>query len=290
MERKVLVYKNDLKNKKNKTFNLESIMFDNSHVEKMFREKDLDSLEYRLLECKETGFVDLDLKHMDLISLPSLPDEVYNKLKHLFLGDNKLTNLNDITKFKSLETLDINNNLFIELPQLPNTLNELCCQSNKLTMIKSHRNLQKLDCAFNNIQKIEELPKLELLVCNDNKLESIPPFSSLKKLVCNNNMIKIIHNYSSLTYLNCIKNNITSITDIGNIEDLLISYNPIDNLPTNLPKIKYLEIIDTNIRKLYFYTSLKEVYSSVNQLTHMSKKYIVKNKRVHKDKLLIFEF
>jgi Leucine-rich repeat (LRR) protein len=291
-ENKILVYKNDLKNKKNKNLKLETILFDNSHIEKIFKEQDLDTLEYRLKESKEQKYLDLDLKHMELDKLPNLPDEIYNNVKHLFLGDNKLTSLdpNIIIKFKNLETLDINNNLLTDIPVLPESLTELCCSYNKIKKIRVYNNLKKLDCSHNEIEKIEKLPKLELLTCNNNLLTSIPKIDTLKRLICNNNKLLEIPKLINLEYLNCIKNKITFIHKLDNIEDLLISYNDINILPEDMNKMKYLEIINTNIDKVPYFPKLKELYSNIKQLKQISTKYKLINKRIHKSQLLILEF
>lgn len=289
-KKKTIIYKSDLKNKKNKNFDELSLYFDNKSVEKMFKETDLDTLEYRIKECEESNYSSLDLKHLELIKIPDLPEKIYDNISHLFLGDNKLETTIKLKKFKKLETLELSNNNLKELIDIPLTITELSCKYNNISKIRCLPKLRRLDCSNNKITSIEKMDSLEILDCRENNLVEIPEFKSLKKLYCSENQIVNIHNLNEIEYLDCSKNKLKELPDLPKVVDLLICHNNITNLPTNMNCVKYIEILNTSITLLQFYSTLKELYSGIDQIKKISSKYKVKNTRVHKNKLLIIEF
>ena len=98
-----------------------------------------------------------------------------NALEELYCYDNKLTSLQRAS-----------------LPNLPNTLIILYCNSNRLTSLPNLPNtLIVLSCNGNRLTSLPNLPnKLEELYCYDNKLTSLPNLpNTLKLLYCHINLL-----------------------------------------------------------------------------------------------------
>ncbi len=150
------------------------------------------------------GLEVLDCGKNNLTQLPELPVT----LKELYCKSNYLTSLPTLPP--GLEVLDCelaydydyddedipNNNRFV-LPNLPNTLIELNCQSNRLTALPSPlpHDLKVLDCTGNYLTALPSpLPEnLEKLYCNANDglhwLPNLP--SSIKNLSVDVNNLEI---------------------------------------------------------------------------------------------------
>src|ERR1700744_3334982 len=106
---KYIVYENDLKYKTMRDLDVDRIIWNNEIVQKMFREENLDTLQYRLNECEKKNYEYVDLKQLNLTQFPLL-DKQYKQIKHLFLGDNKLEKIPCLIDFNKLETLEITHN------------------------------------------------------------------------------------------------------------------------------------------------------------------------------------
>jgi len=142
-----------------------------------------------------------------------------------------------------------------ELPNLPNNLQILNCDGNKLTSLPNlPHTLISLQCRFN---KLESLPDLSLLInlkvirCKKNRLTSLPTLpNSLQRLDCSFNQLTNLPDLpNNLKFLECMNNNITSL-HIGNLVNLKI----LDFTDNNVEDIDILPI------------SLKRLYCRNNQL------------------------
>ena len=127
-----IVYKNDLKHRKNRNIDKNKIEWHNDEVAQLFTE-DLDTVEYRITECKHEGNTLLDLNGLDLSHFPILPTNLLSSVKYLFVTGNHIRSLS--IDFIHLEVLDVSYNKLESLPILPPTLIELCCRGNDLVSI-----------------------------------------------------------------------------------------------------------------------------------------------------------
>ncbi|WGL97611.1 TcdA/TcdB pore-forming domain-containing protein [Arsenophonus sp. aPb] len=174
----------------------------------------------RVFDCIIKKDPYLDLSHLSLTSLPTLPEWLIT----LDIHNNQLTTL-PANLPKTLTHLDAGKNQLTSLPEhLPETLIEIRVDHNKLTRLPDNlpKNLSMLNADHNQLSSLpEHLPDgLSVLDVSDNQLTTIP------------------HNLPlSLTILSVNKNNLASLSD--NLPDNLFyldaSDNPLTALPNKLP-------------------------------------------------------
>lgn len=284
------IYRNDLKYIKNRNLDSKKIIWDKD-LKYLFENIDLDSLNYRLYECKKNGMINLDLNCMDLIVFPDIPKEYKVNIKCMFLAENDLEFLPDISDFKCLEILEISNNNMCDIGILPSTLVELNCRCNKIYTLPSPTecpNLERIDCTANEIVEIPQYPKLKNLICSQNKISFIPSFGNLERLVCSNNTINYIEKCTRLKYLDCSNNKLIKLNNYDNLVDLICSSNSVSEL-IPYKKIKYLEIFNTDIQCIPFMSNLEELYCERNIVKRMSEKYVTESTieiEIHKETML----
>lgn len=290
LSKEYIIYKNDLKYKKNRNLDSNKIMWDNN-LEYLFNNVDLDSLEYRLYECKKNNYSTLDLNNMDLVELPDIPEEYKDKIKCLFIAENELEVIPDLTDFRNLEILEISNNNIYDLGRLPVSLIELCCRHNKMSYLPSPSecpNLERIDCTSNEINEIAQYLKLKSLVCNCNKISIVPNLENLEKLICNNNTINYIGKCTNIKYLDCSVNKLLNLNDYENLVDLICSSNNISEL-VPYKNLQYIEIFNTDIRYVPYMDNLQELYCERNTVKKIAKKYMYEcniDIKVHKETML----
>jgi Leucine-rich repeat (LRR) protein len=182
----------------------------------------------------------LDLSDLELDKLPEIASNFYST-KYLFLNNNNLTDI-DLTPFKNLHALDISNNPIESIQFLPETIEELVCNSCSLKHITQHNKLKKLFCSLNLLEQIEKYPNLAELECDNNKINTICTFNNLKALSCGYNPLQEIETQPCLKYLECQNTEISSIEKFNKLEILDVSNTNI----TSIPYIKTLRnvIID----------------------------------------------
>lgn len=167
--------------------------------------------------------------------------------------------------FKHIRSIFCNDNLLLELPEIPNSVQVLVCNSNILKSLpKLHDGLTTLVCFDNYISDLPELPgSLEVLKCGRNNISHLPsrfPDSlefidvsrnhicelpatlprNLIRLYCGYNKLTSI-SYgllpSKLTLFNCNENSINWIGSLPNsLQILSCSNNNLRKLPSPLPK------------------------------------------------------
>jgi Leucine-rich repeat (LRR) protein len=252
---------------------------------------------------------DLDLGHQKLEQVPDF--RIYNNeqfnvsaILNLFIGDNNLTVLPDLSYLTNLEILDLANNKLtsINSSHLPPALIELSCKNNNMTSldILNLSNLVRLDASVNNLFEISSTrsTKLQIIVCSNNKITKLNSYENLSKLYCANNLLENFDNIISnpvssanLIYLDCSDNNLAYLPEenINNLQDLICSGNMRLNKLVSYPKLKYLEIFNTNIDHLPYMPNLLEFYATKNLFKSISRKYIDNktiDKKIIKDTLL----
>lgn len=146
---------------------------------------------------------------IDRFKTPYLPDLFYFKnLKELYCSFMELETLPPLPD--TLEILEINNNRITILPQLPPNLIHLFCSHNKLTSLPSLPSaLKLLNCSFNPIQNLPPLPlNLSDLSCVYNELTHLPPLPNrLESLVITGNKLTCLPELPyKLKYLYCSGN------------------------------------------------------------------------------------
>jgi len=299
-ESKYTVNMNDLKYRKYRNLDKSKIStFEklnkneyNDDLYKIFKNLDLDTLQYRFHECINTNNKKiLDLKYLELKTIPDL-SIFYDTLEELYIGNNELEFLPDLSMFRKLLVLDVSINKIKKISKLPKNLIEFTCFDNfieDISSIRDCRNLKTLYASNNLISDISFLnnnEKLTVLIINNNKLSAIPDnLINIRKIQINNNKIKKISSYNNLVYLTCQNNEIAEIQPCNNLIDLLISSNPLNTLPV-FAKLKYLEILNTNISKLLYMENLRELICIKRSLKEISSKYKVTETSCHNEKYL----
>ena len=287
--KKYTVYKNDLMYKKHRKINKENIQFDDAETENMLN-MDLDTLEYRFSAARSSNFCNLDLKNLDLTEMPIIPTDIKKHIKHLFIGDNMLTSIPDLTEYINLETLEMSHNKISIIGSLPTKLIEINCSFNNIKQLPLHTKLQRLDCHNNELTHIPLYPELEILICSNNKLVELPHIKSLKKLICDNNNISSVPEFRKVKYLSISNNNILTLPKLPKVTDLICNNMSKPLIFSEMGKIKNLELFNTKVSALQYYSTLQEIYCSKDTISTISEAYKLKNIQLHKEHYLIISF
>lgn len=292
--RNYTVYRNDLKYKKNRNVDTTKALWDDARLRDMFEEVDLDSLDYRLYECRRSGMRNLDLNNMDLVTFPEISAEYSDNVRCLFLAENDLEILPDLTAFKRLEILEVGNNGLREMGLLPASLIELTCRGNHLSRLPDADEcprLQRVDCTGNEILEIPRYRSLRSLLCSQNRLQAIPDLENLERLVCCDNRITYLGECSRLRYLDCGQNRLTTLPDYRSLVDLICSNNPLPGIPAYVG-VRYLEIFGTPIREVPYLPKLEELFCDrdVRGISTRYEEECNMEGKVHKDRMVQITF
>ena len=170
LDRKIKTYKERLELYENdliyKSYKDHDISFLEEHIPEKLASlnidinDDMDFLEYRMRQCMKKGGEILDISHLDLTKLPN---NIQKSIKYLFCANNRIENLGDISKFKSLKVLDISNNKLTNLDNLPENIVEIQCINNNLEKLdlSKYLKLKRLDCSHNKLKFIVPIKNLE---------------------------------------------------------------------------------------------------------------------------------
>ena len=131
----------------------------------------LDYVSYINLLLKEQFSRSINQFSISNVSITTIPADFFknfNELEYFACDMNELTELPELPD--SLEDLLCASNQLIELPKLPKKLKHLFCQSNQLTELpKLPEKLVYLYCGENQLIELPELPKsLNTLYCSGN--------------------------------------------------------------------------------------------------------------------------
>lgn len=282
----ISIYENDLKYKKHNNIDLKRVSINTSD------KIDRDTIEYRFDECVKNGYITLDLSHLNLKSLPHIPSQFHNKLQYLFIAENNIQIIEDISYLEELIVFDVCNNKLSMMPLLPEKIEEVQIKNNNINNINSlsqYDYLKRLDCSENNIKEIPIIDSLEILICDKNKIEKIPKLKKLIKLSCSDNMITNIHKLQYLEILECDKNKLTHIEDFINLKELYCSRNDITTI-RNLNKIEVIHCYKTNVTKMEYVQTLKELLCDYKEDLVLSKHYTIVNSDVYRNKIILIHF
>ena len=255
------VYRNDIKFKKYRNIDSSRATWTDD-VKQDYKDKDTDSIEYRLEECKREKNETLDLSHMQKECFEQLFTNKYflsikTIIQHIFAKDSDLYILPNLSSLINLQTLDVSCNKLNVLPELPKSLEELIVNENRLTFIDS------------------ELPKLLRFNGADNILTQIKYNESLERIHINNNPIDNIPQLSNLYFLDASHTKIKNIYPMRKLKYLDVSYTDITIIP-EMPCLEYLQCNETRVSDISVLKSLNSlviVNSKINRIHYMPKLY-----------------
>ena len=292
---KYIVYKNDLKFKKLRNIDPECAIWDTEDIRDTYYDDDLDTIKYRLRECRKSNFVYLDLSNLDLLEFPRLKKwKYYDKLKDLkflFLNNNKLTKCdNSIEFFEKLEVLDISKNRITTISHFPESLLEFVCHNNEIKEIPKHNNLLKLDCSFNKITELYGFKNLRDLMCNNNRIEKIGSYDNITRLVCTDNPMTVINTLNNVTHLDCSNTKMSGgINNMPKLTHFICNFTKINDV-SNLNTLECLETLNSGITKIPYISTLKVLLYREAQDISLAKQYkVVEYVKEHDNEYIRFE-
>lgn len=225
---------------------------------------DFEKLEYLQIDYNYISDVDiinsltqLKILHISNNNIQSIENLSLPNLERLYIGRNRLTNLNGIENLPKLKSLDFYGN-----------------KVENLQRIEHLKNLESLDMRYNAIQEItmlKSLDKLRKIYASGNKVSSIDVLEDLEDLRVidfSANDIKAIPNLQKLVrldYLNLAVNKIElgieNLNNLINLRYIYLSYNKLSLLPElNLPAMKKMYLYSNNISRIVKYNPQHRYY------------------------------
>lgn len=283
----ISIYENDLKYKKYNNIDTKRIHeFDKSN------NIDRDTVEYRFYECEKDGCKTLDLSHLNLNVFPSI-GSFSSYIKYLFLSENKLTYMPDLSFMENLSVIDLCNNNLLSIPVLPISIEELLIMNNKVSNIgglTQYPFLKRINCTNNLIKEIPIIDSVEILICENNKIEKISnKLPRLIKLMISNNQLRILPNYDNLKILEIENNPLESIDGSKNLTELYCNCTNINELG-GFNKIEIIHCYKTNIKRLPYFNTLKELLCDYRPDMALSKYYKIIKSDVFDDVIVLINF
>jgi hypothetical protein len=273
--KKTFIYENDLKFKNSRNID---ILSDNNEFDmddlKDRLHLDYDNIDYRLKELVKNNNTSLDLSNIGLvnISLNNLPIN-YSQIKYLFLNENKLEGILDLTKFNNLEVVDVEFNSITELI-LPSSIKEFVVSNNKLNKLPTNVNPIRIKANHNNISIIpQSYSNLELAELSYNKITKVNMFDNLRRLIIDSNPLEIISNHYKLIYLDISDTDKVKLEILPNIKHLVLNSCNLEILPY-FESLEIIEIINTPITRLQYFPKFTMVLCSHNLTKNISSKYV----------------
>lgn len=270
------------------------------------------SIEYRMAVCydKEKSYLlDLTNTHCDIMNDfihakdSRVKRDIINNVANMTLDENNIEKLPNLSMFKNLTVLNISSNKLKTLPQLPKTLIELDVHDNKLISIPSLPKLKILEAYNNRLISLPSLPKLKILDAHNNRIENIEYSQRLRKVNISCNPIKNIvelpklehlnihstniksidYDYPKLGYLDISKTHIKRFRDMDELEFLIATNCSLKELP-QLDVIRTIDINGNKIKRIPFYDSLEKLSMGTDQKSHirLSRKYKINGVKINK--------
>lgn len=281
-QKKYVIYQNDLKFRNNRNLDDTKIDWNQNNIKHLYNINH-DTLEYRIKESDENNNNEIDLRELKLINIPNeIKTSKFINISHLFLSNNNLSDFIDISIFKNLISVDLDNNNIKKI-KLPNELKECSINNNELISLELNKKLIRLRASNNKLKNITLLDNLEIVELDNNQLKNIniDNLKSLEKLIIFSNPLDTINvSNNNLSYLDISETNITQL----NLSDNIVSVvaNSCKNLKeiTKSKSLKNLELINSPVDKLYYYDNFELIILQLNTTKNVSKKYKENNANI----------
>ncbi len=293
--RKYCVYRNDIKFKKHRLIDPSRAIWDND-VKNDYKEKETDSIHYRLEECEREKYETLDLSHMPsdcflLLLKHKKINLIKKKILHLFANDCGFQDLPDLSIFSSLITCDLSDNKLKVLPELPESLQELIVNGNNLTQVNNELPvLKRFNGSNNMITLFNYANSLESIYLNDNPIDDIPKLSNLYFLNISKTKITKIHSMPKLKYLDCSHTEIQQIPSMNSLTHLSCNDSSVHDI-SQIHNLHSMEISNSKITQVHY---MKDLYSIIYQNETnlvISKRYKIIQQKINKKNIteIMFE-
>lgn len=288
MEKKYDIYKNDLLFKNENNINNDSIMNISNNLISHYND-DTYSINYRIKNSYDENCELIELSHMNSNCLTELLyhskiNDIKEKLLHIFARKSMLVIIPNMNIFTNLKTLDLSNNNINIIPELPITLEELIINDNNITKFDNYLpKLKRLDCQNNKIKHISVNSNIEYLILNNNPIKQINNnLHSLHHLEIINTNIECIYPFKNLKFLNCSNcKNITVISNMNSLDILVCNYSSVSEI-NELNKIRTIEMINTNVNALKYFSNLVRLIFHENDTFKLSSQYKIDHYKKNK--------
>lgn len=279
------VYRNDIRYGKIRNIDPKRAIWTDD-VKHDYYNKNVDAIDYRIEECRKEKYELLDLSHMDsdcfdLLFSHGKFNTIRNRVQHLFAEDCGLNELPDLNMFRSLLTLNVSKNKLKYLGKLPETLEELVVNNNKLTSVLNVMpNLVRFIGSNNNIQQFRFPISIERLHLDRNPFNiPIPTLNKLYHLDIAETNVSSVASNPSLKYIDVSKNmNIKVLPSFPLLDHLCCNYSSLE-LVGDLPVIRIIELINSKILFVPYFKTLQSLVYSENQPLRLNKNYTIKRVR-----------
>jgi hypothetical protein len=269
--RKYPVYRNDIKFRKHREVDPSRAEWDDD-VKQDYQDKDTDSVEYRLEECKREKYETLDLSHMQKDCFEELfSNEFFMSIKttiqHIFAKDCGIRVLPDLTSLTNLQTLDVSCNKLKVLPELPESLEELIVNDNRLTEICNDLpKLLRFNGSDNRLTQINYSNSLERVHIKNNPIDTVPRLSNLYFLDASITKVKRLYPMPKLKYLDISFTEIQVVPDMPCLEHLQCNESSVNDISV-IKSLHSLEIINSKILRIQYMPNLKTLtYCDLNEI------------------------
>jgi Leucine-rich repeat (LRR) protein len=190
---------------------------------------------YKNLECLDLSSNGLDVWPKEL--------ETFKWIHQIIASDNKLSAF--CYRRKSLEEVDLQQNLFTEIPKLPSSVRVIMLDFNRIsTLATDLGSVTRLTLSLNSITTLREFkaPHLEFLDVSRNKLTDLPKLSGLKHLLaldCSDNFASEIPRFPrGIQEVSFRANRLTSFPDTRQMCPSLILLDIGDNAIESIPPLQ----------------------------------------------------
>lgn len=284
------VYRNDIKYKRLRKIDPSRAVWSDD-VKNDFYNKDTDSIEYRMEECVREKYSILDLSHMNKKCFDELfKNEIFlstmTKIQHMFARDCGLRKIPNLKCMTNLQTLDVSCNKITELSELPETIEELIVDNNRLTFIENNMpKLLRLYCENNKINKINFPGTLERIHMKNNPIENLPSLCSLYYLDLSSTNVKKLESFPKLKHLLISSTKIEIVKDFALLEHLICNSSEIKRI-CNTPNLQSIEMANSlNMDCIPYMPKLYRLTYTQTHKFKLSKKYKIKTVMKNKNNI-----
>lgn len=275
--RKYPVYRNDIKFRKHRGVDPSRAEWDDD-VKQDYQDKDTDSIEYRLEECKREKNETLDLSHMQEDCFEQLFSNktflsIRKIIQHIFAKDCNIRVLPNLSGLISLQTLDVSCNKLKKLPELPESLEELIVNDNRLSVIDNDLpKLLRFNGSDNMLTRINYSNSLERVHIKNNPIDVVPKLSNLYFLDASITKVKKIHPMPKLKYLDISFTEIMIIPDMPCLEHLQCNESSVNDISI-IKSLHSLEIVNAKIDRIHYMPNLYTVTYHDSNPIKLSKQF-----------------